>query len=146
MASRKTSSACWLCPLAASHTGEHLAQLCLEREQHFELFQAPPSPKRPHFDASAQPERRQVRFQDQAVRAQRASRTLQLQQRLIFRGALLLAHSQYSTVANTGQARKGKDLYMWISKVPNGPTVKMHVQNRTKPSPHSHVAHILTRP
>ncbi|OAA55917.1 Brix domain protein [Niveomyces insectorum RCEF 264] len=27
------------------------------------------------------------------------------------------------------EARKGKDLYMWISKVPNGPTVKMHVQN-----------------
>ncbi|KAL1900898.1 Ribosome biogenesis protein brx1 [Sporothrix stenoceras] len=27
------------------------------------------------------------------------------------------------------EARKGKDLYMWMSKVPNGPTVKMHVQN-----------------
>lgn len=27
------------------------------------------------------------------------------------------------------EARKGKDLYMWASKVPNGPTVKMHVQN-----------------
>jgi len=28
------------------------------------------------------------------------------------------------------EARKGKDLYMWFSKVPNGPTVKMHAQNR----------------
>lgn len=28
------------------------------------------------------------------------------------------------------EARKGKDLYMWMSKVPNGPTVKMHLQNR----------------
>ncbi|KAI9752664.1 MAG: Ribosome biogenesis protein brx1 [Lichina confinis] len=27
------------------------------------------------------------------------------------------------------EARKGKDLYMWMSKPPNGPTVKMHVQN-----------------
>ncbi|KAK1761134.1 ribosome biogenesis protein BRX1 [Echria macrotheca] len=27
------------------------------------------------------------------------------------------------------EARKGKDLYMWFSKVPNGPTVKMHAQN-----------------
>lgn len=27
------------------------------------------------------------------------------------------------------EARKGKDLYMWLSKVPNGPTVKMHLQN-----------------
>ncbi|PSR93704.1 Brix domain-domain-containing protein [Coniella lustricola] len=27
------------------------------------------------------------------------------------------------------EARKGQDLYMWASKVPNGPTVKMHVQN-----------------
>ncbi|KAL9090160.1 MAG: hypothetical protein Q9165_005440 [Trypethelium subeluteriae] len=27
------------------------------------------------------------------------------------------------------EARKGKDLYAWISKPPNGPTVKMHVQN-----------------
>ncbi|CAK7564512.1 MAG: Ribosome bioproteinsis protein brx1 [Sporothrix epigloea] len=27
------------------------------------------------------------------------------------------------------EARKGKDLYLWMSKVPNGPTVKMHVQN-----------------
>lgn len=32
------------------------------------------------------------------------------------------------------EARKGKDLYMWASKVPNGPTVKMHVQNSKKPS------------
>lgn len=30
------------------------------------------------------------------------------------------------------EARKGKDLYMWASKVPNGPTVKMHVQNCKK--------------
>ncbi|KFA50570.1 hypothetical protein S40293_03023 [Stachybotrys chartarum IBT 40293] len=27
------------------------------------------------------------------------------------------------------EARKGKDLYMWLSKVPNGPTVKLHLQN-----------------
>jgi hypothetical protein len=27
------------------------------------------------------------------------------------------------------EARKNKDLYLWMSKVPNGPTVKMHVQN-----------------
>ncbi|RYP57861.1 hypothetical protein DL769_009238 [Monosporascus sp. CRB-8-3] len=27
------------------------------------------------------------------------------------------------------EARKGQDLYMWLSKVPNGPTIKMHVQN-----------------
>lgn len=28
------------------------------------------------------------------------------------------------------EARKGKDLYVWMSKAPNGPTVKMHLQNR----------------
>ena len=28
------------------------------------------------------------------------------------------------------EARKGKDLYLWMSKAPNGPTVKMHLQNR----------------
>lgn len=27
------------------------------------------------------------------------------------------------------EARKGKDLYVWLSKVPNGPTVKFHLQN-----------------
>ncbi|KAF2474220.1 brix domain-containing protein 2 [Lindgomyces ingoldianus] len=27
------------------------------------------------------------------------------------------------------EARKGKDLYAWLSKAPNGPTVKMHLQN-----------------
>ncbi|EJT79220.1 ribosome biogenesis protein BRX1 [Gaeumannomyces tritici R3-111a-1] len=27
------------------------------------------------------------------------------------------------------EARKGQDLYVWASKVPNGPTVKMHLQN-----------------
>ncbi|KAK3372789.1 Brix domain-containing protein [Lasiosphaeria ovina] len=27
------------------------------------------------------------------------------------------------------EARKGKDLYIWFSKVPNGPTVKFHAQN-----------------
>lgn len=27
------------------------------------------------------------------------------------------------------EARKGQDLYVWLSKVPNGPTVKMHLQN-----------------
>ena len=29
------------------------------------------------------------------------------------------------------EARKGKDLYIWMSKAPNGPTVKFHMQNRT---------------
>lgn len=28
------------------------------------------------------------------------------------------------------EARKRQDLYMWISRVPNGPCVKFHVQNR----------------
>lgn len=27
------------------------------------------------------------------------------------------------------EARKGKDLYIWMSKAPNGPTVKCHLQN-----------------
>jgi ribosome biogenesis protein BRX1 len=27
------------------------------------------------------------------------------------------------------EARKGKDLYIWLSKPPNGPTLKMHCQN-----------------
>ncbi|KAI6248821.1 Ribosome biogenesis protein BRX1 [Erysiphe necator] len=27
------------------------------------------------------------------------------------------------------EARKAKDLYIWMSKAPNGPTVKMHMQN-----------------
>jgi len=27
------------------------------------------------------------------------------------------------------EARKGKDLYLWLSKPPNGPTIKMHMQN-----------------
>jgi len=27
------------------------------------------------------------------------------------------------------EARKNKDLYLWASKAPNGPTVKMHMQN-----------------
>ncbi|KAK3170068.1 Ribosome biogenesis protein brx1 [Lepraria neglecta] len=27
------------------------------------------------------------------------------------------------------EAEKGKDLYIWMSKAPNGPTVKMHLQN-----------------
>lgn len=31
------------------------------------------------------------------------------------------------------EARKGKDLYIWMSKAPNGPTVKMHLQNRMGP-------------
>ena len=30
------------------------------------------------------------------------------------------------------EARKGKDLYIWMSKAPNGPTVKMHLQNRNE--------------
>src|SRR6201996_2759566 len=28
------------------------------------------------------------------------------------------------------EARKGKDLYIWMSKPPNGPTIKFHAQNR----------------
>ena len=28
------------------------------------------------------------------------------------------------------EARKGKDLYVWMSAVPNGPCLKMHMQNR----------------
>lgn len=35
------------------------------------------------------------------------------------------------------EARKGKDLYIWLSKPPNGPTVKMHLQNCT-----SHPEHV----
>lgn len=36
------------------------------------------------------------------------------------------------------EARKGQDLYLHMSKVPNGPTVKFHVQNRkSKRSPAS---------
>ena len=31
------------------------------------------------------------------------------------------------------EARKGKDLYLWMSKAPNGPTVKMHMQNCRDP-------------
>jgi ribosome biogenesis protein BRX1 len=27
------------------------------------------------------------------------------------------------------EARKNRDLYLWMSKAPNGPTVKMHMQN-----------------
>ena len=27
------------------------------------------------------------------------------------------------------EARKGQDLYVWLSKVPNGPTVKFHLEN-----------------
>ena len=27
------------------------------------------------------------------------------------------------------EARKRQDLYMWLSKAPNGPCVKMHLQN-----------------
>lgn len=29
------------------------------------------------------------------------------------------------------EARKSSDLYIWLSKPPNGPTIKMHVQNCT---------------
>lgn len=35
------------------------------------------------------------------------------------------------------EARKGQDLYMWASKVPNGPTVKMHVQNCKRRPPYN---------
>jgi len=38
------------------------------------------------------------------------------------------------------EARKGKDLYIWISKAPNGPTVKMHLQNRAS-HPHIRTTH-----
>jgi ribosome biogenesis protein BRX1 len=34
------------------------------------------------------------------------------------------------------EARKGKDLYAWMSKAPNGPTVKMHLQNCTSKTLH----------
>ena len=33
------------------------------------------------------------------------------------------------------EARKAQDLYIWMSKAPNGPTVKMHLQNREQSSP-----------
>lgn len=32
------------------------------------------------------------------------------------------------------EARKRQDLYMWMSKAPNGPCIKLHVQNCTPPS------------
>ena len=35
------------------------------------------------------------------------------------------------------EARKGKDLYAWMSKAPNGPTVKMHLQNCMSTSIHA---------
>jgi ribosome biogenesis protein BRX1 len=31
------------------------------------------------------------------------------------------------------EARKAKDLYVWMAKAPNGPTIKMHMQNRSYP-------------
>lgn len=36
------------------------------------------------------------------------------------------------------EARKGKDLYAWLSKPPNGPTVKFHLQNCTASDSHSY--------
>jgi len=33
------------------------------------------------------------------------------------------------------EARKRQDLYMWMSKAPNGPCIKLHVQNCMFPSP-----------
>ena len=34
------------------------------------------------------------------------------------------------------ESRKhGQDLYLWLSKAPNGPTVKLHLQNCTFPAP-----------
>lgn len=33
------------------------------------------------------------------------------------------------------EARKGKDLYLHLAKVPNGATLKFHVQNRTSSGP-----------
>lgn len=43
------------------------------------------------------------------------------------------------------EARKGKDLYIWMSRAPNGPTVKMHLQNCPEDSlcPQTHLE--LTR-
>lgn len=32
------------------------------------------------------------------------------------------------------EARKRQDLYMWMSKAPNGPCIKLHVQNCIDPS------------
>lgn len=31
------------------------------------------------------------------------------------------------------EARKRQDLYMWLSRVPNGPCIKFHVQNCAQP-------------
>ena len=42
------------------------------------------------------------------------------------------------------EARKGKDLYLWMSKAPNGPTVKMHLQNSK--SPRGRTFHIFAAP
>lgn len=33
------------------------------------------------------------------------------------------------------EARKGKDLYLWASKIPNGPTIKFYVQNSASIDP-----------
>lgn len=39
------------------------------------------------------------------------------------------------------ESRKhGQDLYMWVSKAPNGPSMKLHLQNCT-PLPHSFANH-----
>lgn len=43
------------------------------------------------------------------------------------------------------EARKGQDLYVWLGKVPNGPTVKMHLQNRESLPPPI-IARILAWP
>lgn len=41
------------------------------------------------------------------------------------------------------EARKGKDLYIWMSKAPNGPTVKFHLQNRAHPT-YQHFSNTLS--
>ena len=42
------------------------------------------------------------------------------------------------------EARKGKDLYIWMSKAPNGPTVKMHLQNRVSHFPRDGIYLLIT--
>jgi ribosome biogenesis protein BRX1 len=31
--------------------------------------------------------------------------------------------------------KRGQDLYIWMAKAPNGPSVKLHLQNCSKPRP-----------
>lgn len=32
--------------------------------------------------------------------------------------------------------KRGQDLYIWMAKAPNGPSMKLHLQNCTEPHPH----------